>query len=178
MQCQILNHWARPGIEPTTSWSWVRFVSAEPQWELLTFILNRLYLCCLFDSLCRRVPWIPGWNGASAFMQHYCLCWATKEGSDLGRWLYICWFEPEMGTLVSKECKTWLVLLTGKTRGLCAWIQEHSQRISWHSLCVFIAQNPEELFKYTTCLKADKPTALRKFTVEFTQLDGKRPWGL
>ena len=37
-----LTHWARPGIEPTTSWFLVRFVSAAPQWELpqrLTFVL-------------------------------------------------------------------------------------------------------------------------------------------
>ena len=30
-----LTHWARPGIEPTSSWLLVRFVSAEPQQELL-----------------------------------------------------------------------------------------------------------------------------------------------
>ena len=29
-----LIHWARPGIEPATSWVLVRFVSAAPQWEL------------------------------------------------------------------------------------------------------------------------------------------------
>ena len=30
-----LTHWARPGIEPTTSWFLVRFVSAASRWELL-----------------------------------------------------------------------------------------------------------------------------------------------
>ena len=29
-----LTHWARPGIEPTSSWFLVGFVSAAPQWEL------------------------------------------------------------------------------------------------------------------------------------------------
>ena len=29
-----LSHWVRPGIEPTTSWFLVRFVSTAPQWEL------------------------------------------------------------------------------------------------------------------------------------------------
>ena len=29
------THWARPGIEPTTSWFLVGFVPAVPQWELL-----------------------------------------------------------------------------------------------------------------------------------------------
>jgi len=44
-----LTHWVRPGIEPATSWFLVRFVSAEPQWELLftsplTFIISFLLL--------------------------------------------------------------------------------------------------------------------------------------
>ena len=30
-----LNHWARSGIKPASSWILVGFVSAEPQWELL-----------------------------------------------------------------------------------------------------------------------------------------------
>ena len=33
-QHQILNPLRGPGIEPTSSWILVRFVSAEPQWEL------------------------------------------------------------------------------------------------------------------------------------------------
>ena len=36
-----LTHWARPGIELTTSWFLVGFVSTAPQWELLS-ILNAL----------------------------------------------------------------------------------------------------------------------------------------
>ena len=35
-----LTHGARPGIEPTSSWILVRFVTAEPQWELQLYILN------------------------------------------------------------------------------------------------------------------------------------------
>ena len=34
-----LTHWARPGIEPVSSWILVRFVFAEPQQELLVFFL-------------------------------------------------------------------------------------------------------------------------------------------
>ena len=33
-QCQILNHWVRPGIKPTSSWILVRFVTSETGWEL------------------------------------------------------------------------------------------------------------------------------------------------
>ena len=29
-----LTHWEAPGIKPTSSWVLVRFVTAEPQWEL------------------------------------------------------------------------------------------------------------------------------------------------
>ena len=35
-----LTHWVRSGIEPTSSWLLVRFVSAAPQWELLELIYN------------------------------------------------------------------------------------------------------------------------------------------
>ena len=37
-----LTHWARPGIEPTSSWILVRFITAEPQWVLqdIEFISN------------------------------------------------------------------------------------------------------------------------------------------
>ena len=34
-----LTHWARPDIEPASLWILVRFVTAEPQWELPTPIL-------------------------------------------------------------------------------------------------------------------------------------------
>ena len=30
-----LTHWARPGIEPVSSWILIGFVTTEPQWELL-----------------------------------------------------------------------------------------------------------------------------------------------
>ena len=31
-----LSHWARPGIEPTSSWIVVGLITAQPQWELLS----------------------------------------------------------------------------------------------------------------------------------------------
>ena len=33
-----LTHWTKPGIEPASSWILVRFITAEPQQELLGFI--------------------------------------------------------------------------------------------------------------------------------------------
>ena len=30
-----LTHWARPGIQPLSSWRLVGFVTSEPQWELI-----------------------------------------------------------------------------------------------------------------------------------------------
>ena len=37
-QCQILTLWARPGIEPATSWFLVGFISAAPWWELQSIL--------------------------------------------------------------------------------------------------------------------------------------------
>ena len=35
---RFLTHWERPGIEPASSWIRVRFISAEPRWELQTLL--------------------------------------------------------------------------------------------------------------------------------------------
>ena len=40
-----LTHWAQPGIEPTSSWTLVGIVTAEPQWELQ--ICYRVYILSL-----------------------------------------------------------------------------------------------------------------------------------
>jgi len=38
---RFLSHWARPGIEPASSWIVVKFMSTEPRWELPeTSVLN------------------------------------------------------------------------------------------------------------------------------------------
>ena len=39
-----LTPWARPGIEPASSWILVRFVSSEPQWELQNATSYEKYL--------------------------------------------------------------------------------------------------------------------------------------
>ena len=46
-----LTHWTKPGIEPTSSWMLVGFISAEPQWELLLNILNNL----CGKIICKRI---------------------------------------------------------------------------------------------------------------------------
>ena len=39
-QGQILNQWARPRIEPGSSWILAGFVSTEPRWELHNFVIQ------------------------------------------------------------------------------------------------------------------------------------------
>ena len=43
-QLRILNHWARPGMEPATSWFLVGFISTVPQWELLERLLSKIQM--------------------------------------------------------------------------------------------------------------------------------------
>ena len=49
---RCLTHWARPGMEPETSWLLVGFVSTAPQWEhCLYHVFHdyvRIYLCWYF----------------------------------------------------------------------------------------------------------------------------------
>ena len=46
-----LTHRARPGIEPESSWIPVRFISTEPQRELLDIILNG-NIIYTFENVC------------------------------------------------------------------------------------------------------------------------------
>ena len=49
-----LTYWARPGIEPKTSWLLVGFVSTEPPWELLK--INSSYICVCVSYLPGLLP--------------------------------------------------------------------------------------------------------------------------
>ena len=53
-----LTHWARPGIKPASSWLLVRFVTAEPQWELQGL----------------PISYLPAWDTShAATMKEICL---------------------------------------------------------------------------------------------------------
>ena len=46
-----LTYWARPGIEPATSWFLVRFISAAPRWEVLFFEGGgEFFMYCWYES--------------------------------------------------------------------------------------------------------------------------------
>ena len=46
-----LIHWARPGIEPTSSWILVRFVTGEPQREYPIWVFKTFNICSFICSL-------------------------------------------------------------------------------------------------------------------------------
>ena len=46
------THWARPGIEPVFSWMLVRFISAEPRWELQLIVFSPIQT---FGFLCQSL---------------------------------------------------------------------------------------------------------------------------
>ena len=46
------THWARPGVEPTSSWILVRFVSVVPWWELLIFCFSSNERTKVFSNKC------------------------------------------------------------------------------------------------------------------------------
>ena len=64
-------HWARPGIEPATSWFLVGFVSTAPRQELPSFLLlpggQTLRWCWQFGSV---IQYLPPW------------AWQSHEKSD------------------------------------------------------------------------------------------------
>ena len=57
------GHWARPRIEPESSWILVGFVTIEPQWELqpLCALRKKCY------SVFRIFPQLPWWEDSGSF---------------------------------------------------------------------------------------------------------------
>ena len=43
-QCRILTHWAGPGIEPTSSWTLVGFITTKPL-QILLVMIAFIYSC-------------------------------------------------------------------------------------------------------------------------------------
>ena len=72
-----LTHWARPGIEPVSSWMLVRFISLEPWQELHMLVTFWLVPMCLEINLLSCSP---------------ILIWAVF-GSDSGSWRLL-YFHP------------------------------------------------------------------------------------
>ena len=85
LQCQILNHWVRPGIEPATSWFLVGFISVVPQWELLKECLYKTEI--LVSNVVQRV------KDLVLSLQHLWLL------------LWWCWLIPVQGTYTWAEPK-------------------------------------------------------------------------
>ena len=101
-----LIHWVRPGMEPTSLWILVRFITAEPQWELpVELILISLSLFMIFSILqclwgshivphgdCPREDWAP-WDSLT------CSWWGSLslpggEGERVTGW----WREKSGGS--------------------------------------------------------------------------------
>ena len=78
----FLTHWARPGIEPESSWILVRFITAQPLWELHKYHSEQSHYIVICLSLRTRrsfsiVPITP--------------CRFSKSGVGLMRIFWI-WF--------------------------------------------------------------------------------------
>ena len=79
-----LTHWARPGIQPASSWMLVRFVSTGPQWELLIIVFEYLLLSLLvhrYSNGSHKIFWF-----LTFFFQHTQIikyCQASHMEHDL-----------------------------------------------------------------------------------------------
>ena len=67
-----LTYWARPGIEPTTSWLLVRSISAVPRWKLwyveylYVYEQNKIGLWwLLYNYTCNKIHWVK-----KSFIKH------------------------------------------------------------------------------------------------------------
>lgn len=105
-------------------------------------------------------------------MQHYCLCWATKGGSELGTWLYFCWFDLEMGDLfLCKECRMCL----GRTgHRLCVFMSTR-RKLAVPSPC-FLSMETRRTVQISQVDRHWRTSSALRSPVAFPRLEGKRPW--
>ena len=79
-----LTHWARPGIKPASSWILVRFISTEPQWELLFFKIGK-NITYIFANIFHAYV-VSSWHLICAFpfnLLSYIAFWSNWVKSDL-----------------------------------------------------------------------------------------------
>ena len=118
-----LTHWARPGMEPATSWFPVGFVSAAPQWELLPYsllmnikIFPSQWRCwtymtphpCLVESLLFCLD--PHLSERPCWTLEYFKKWFTSWGSlgiKLTQYFGGCFFQTHSPQLPSTGSKGW-----------------------------------------------------------------------
>ena len=73
-KARSLTHWARPEIEPTSSWILVGFVSTVPHWELLLFSILTLAKCfTLSMSITLRMCIFMLLNSVSLLINWICI---------------------------------------------------------------------------------------------------------
>ena len=65
---ESLTHWARPGVEPSTSWLLVRFVSAVPQWKFQVFQNSYFHLKAWILSLDMNTASCSPWSDRLMFI--------------------------------------------------------------------------------------------------------------
>ena len=93
-----LTHWVRPGIEPTSSWVLVGFITAEPQQELLLWLLFTDFLSLTGWGWPKHVRSLP-FLGCSVLKLSRCLrTWKIKllasevaqgnKGQDINKFLF------------------------------------------------------------------------------------------
>ena len=98
---ESLTHWLRSEIERTASWRFVRFVTAEPQWELLSFpvlvllhltesqelggsALERVKICCI-------KPVVAPYSSLPPSFTRHPFRWLWARGAPIPRgWTHRC----------------------------------------------------------------------------------------
>ena len=108
-----LTHWARPGIEPSSSWIQVRFISAEPWQELPSVLLLSWFL--KIDSILK-----------CSLIQRNNIC----EFSRLICWLYI---------FICMHVRLSILVLNWENDHHDTW--HHLTHRKWYTLCHSLMDN-------------------------------------
>ena len=96
-----LTHWVRPGIKPAFSWKVVRFITAEPQWELLASLLVGLFALSL---QAQYHCFFAGKLGTSVAIL------AVVQGRDTSARWCVLWYVVTRQKFLFEKKKNWLYI--------------------------------------------------------------------
>ena len=129
----LVTCWARPGIEPASSWMLVRFVSAEPRWKLSPCPASFFFFFLLF----RTAPAAYGASQARAeselWLPAYTTATAMPDPSHICNLHHSSWQHWILNPLSKARDRTCILMDT-------SWVRYHWATIGtpWIAFYIFV----------------------------------------
>ena len=140
------THWARPGIKPVSSWTLVRFIAAEPQWELPQ---RGFFLASRLDTLVGTWGWVSrrGCQASEGLLFLHLSMWPLSASYHLasisGRNRYFrSAGDCQMSMNVTRGVREPLDVSTSITHAAGPTVETSAGRTLWVWRCVLGCMSP------------------------------------